>query len=138
MAAPNIVNVTTITGITSYLAGIGTGVNGQGPEFFKAGFTTVVSNPSGSNKVLKINNISATCIGGTTGITLRYHDNASATTGVATVSIAHTAFVPTNSTLIVIGKDNPLYLEENRVITGIAQSGSGGRIDIICSYEEIS
>jgi len=135
MAAPNIVNVSTITGVTTYIAGIATGVGG---DLVRSGLSTIVSNASGSGKVLKINNISATCIGSTTGVTIRYHDSAVATTGVNTVSIAHTVSVPTFSTLIVIGKDNPIYLEENKVLTGIAQSNTGGRIDIICSYEEIS
>jgi hypothetical protein len=135
MAAPNIVNVSTITGVTTYIAGIATGAGG---DLVRSGLSTIVSNASGSGKVLKINNISATCIGSTTGVTIRYHDSAVATTGVNTVSIAHTVFVPTFSTLVVIGKDNPIYLEENKVLTGIAQSNTGGRIDIICSYEEIS
>lgn len=136
MAAPNIVNVTTITGVTTYRAGINTVVGAV--DGFKTGVTTIVSNPAGSNKVLKINNISATCIGSTTGVSIYYHDNAVATSAASTVSIARTVAVPQFSTLVVISKDNPLYLEENRVLTGIAQSNTGGRIDIICSYEDIS
>lgn len=137
MAAPNIVNVATITGVTTYFAGISTGVGGD-PTLTKTGLTTIVSNPASSGKVLKINNISATCIGSTTGVSIYYHDNAVASSAISTVSIARTASVPMFSTLVVISKDNPIYLEENRVLTGIAQSGTGGRIDIICSYEDIS
>ena len=47
MAAPNIVNVATITGITTYHAGIAT-------VGASAGVTTVVINAA-SSKVLKIN-----------------------------------------------------------------------------------
>jgi hypothetical protein len=135
MAAPNIVNVTTITGVTTYRAGVSTQGSGDG---IKTGVTTIVSNASGSNKVLKINILSAAGIGNTTGVTVYYHDNAAATSAASTVSIARTVSVPTFSSLVVISKDNPLYLEENRCITAVTQSNTGGRIDIICSYEDIS
>lgn len=135
MAAPNIVNVTTITGITTYRAGVGTVGTGDG---IKTGVTTIVSNAAGSNKVLKINTLSVAAIGNTTGVTVYYHDNATATSAGATVSIARTASVPTFSTLIVIGKENPFYLEENRAISVLAQSGTNGTIDVLCSYEDIS
>jgi len=45
MAAPNIVNVTTITGVTTFVAGIGT----------DGAISTIVSNAASSGKVLKIN-----------------------------------------------------------------------------------
>ena len=48
MAAPNIVNVATITGITTRIAGIST-------EIIGAGISTVVTNAASSGKVLKIN-----------------------------------------------------------------------------------
>ena len=71
MAAPNIVNVTTITGVTSVFSGIAVTTGPRGD----VGITTVVSNPSGSGKVLKINTLVATSIGSTTGITLQHYDN---------------------------------------------------------------
>ena len=40
------------------------------------------------------------------------------------------------STLAIIGKDTPLYLEENRSIGAIA--GTANAIDIVASYEVIS
>ena len=134
MAAPNIVNVTTITGITTFRAGLSTAGSGDG---FRTGVTTIVSNASGSGKVLKINNLSAAAIGTTTGVSVFYHDNATATSAASTVSIARTASVPTFSTLIVISKENSFYLEENKCITAVTQTGAGS-IDIVCSYEEIS
>ena len=134
MAAPNIVNVTTITGITTFRAGLSTAGSGDG---FQTGVTTIVSNASGSGKVLKINNLSAAAIGTTTGVSVFYHDNAVATSAASTVSIARTASVPTFSTLIVISKENSFYLEENKCITAVTQTNAGS-IDIVCSYEEIS
>ena len=55
MAAPNIVNVATITGITTYHAGIAT-------VGASAGVTTVVINAASSGKVLKINALTAAAI----------------------------------------------------------------------------
>ena len=58
MAAPNIVNVTTITGVTTFHAGIAATTGGKG-----LGITTVVSNAASSGKVLKINSLVAAGIG---------------------------------------------------------------------------
>ena len=131
MAAPNIVNVATITGITTYHAGIAT-------VGASAGVTTVVINAASSGKVLKINALTAAAIGATTGVTLNYYDTAGRHTAAAsTVSMGTTIAVPKNSSLILISKENSFYLEEGRQIGVIAQSGAG-TLDVICSYEEIS
>ena len=131
MAAPNIVNVATITGITTYHAGIAT-------VGASAGVTTVVINAASSGKVLKINALTAAAIGATTGVTLNYYDTAGRhTAAISTVSLGTTINVPTNSSLILISKENSFYLEEGRQIGVIAQSGAG-TLDVICSYEEIS
>ena len=131
MAAPNIVNVATITGITTYHAGIAT-------VGASAGVTTVVINAASSGKVLKINALTAAAIGSTTGVTLNYYDTAGRhTAAIRTVSLGTTISVPTNSSLIVVSKENSLYLEEGRQIGVVAQSNAG-TLDVICSYEEIS
>jgi hypothetical protein len=134
MAAPNIVNVTTITGVTSAFSGIAVTTAGRGP----LGVTTVASNPASSGKVLKINSLVAAAIGSTTGVTVQYYDNAAHTGAANTVSIAHTASVPTFSSLVVISKENSIYLPENTSLGAFSQQNTGGSIDIICSYEEIS
>ena len=131
MAAPNIVNVATITGITTFRAGISTvGVSN--------GITTIVTNAASSNKVLKINSLVATAIGSTTGVTVQLFDGAAAHTAAAhTVSIATTMTVPLYSSLAVIDKTNSIYLQEGHQIGCTAQSNAGS-IDIVCSYEDIS
>ena len=133
MAAPNIVNVATITGVTTFRAGIAATTAGKGA----LGVTTVVSNASGSGKVLKINSLVAAAIGTTTGVTLQYFNSAAHTSAGSTVSIAMTASVPTFSSLVVISKENSLYLEENTSLGVFAQPNTGS-IDIYCSYEDIS
>ena len=133
MAAPNIVNVTTITGVTSAFSGIAVTTGPRGD----VGITTVVTNPSGSGMVLKINTLVAAAIGDTTGVTVQHYDNAAHTGAATTVSIALTASVPTYSSLVVISKENAVYLQENTSLGAFAQPNAGN-LDIICSYEEIS
>ena len=43
--------------------------------------------------------------------------------------------VPANSTLVVVGKDSPIYLEEGQSIRGGASAN--GDLDVIISYEEL-
>ena len=133
MAAPNIVNVTTITGVTTFHAGIAATTGGKGA----LGITTVVSNAASSGKVLKINSLVAASIGSTTGVTLQYFNDVNHASAGSTVSIGMTLSVPTFSTLAVITKDNSVYLEENTSL-GIFAQPVAGTIDVVCSYEEIS
>ena len=131
MAAPNIVNVATITGVTTYIAGVSTVGTGNG-------ISTVVTNAASSGKVVKINCLIATAIGSTTGVTVNHYNSASQFTGAAaTVSLASTMTVPTFSSLAVIDKTNSIYLQENEQLGVIAQSNAGS-LDVVCSYEEIS
>ena len=126
MATPNIVNVATITGITTWKAGINTEA---------AGVSVIVTNPSSSNKILKVNSLVATSIGTTTGVTTKIFNKAA---GVGnSVSIGTTMSVLTFSSLAVISKDMSLYLQEDQSIGVFKQSGLGD-IDVVCSYEDIS
>ena len=123
MAAPNIVNVTSIIGVTTAVGLSTTAV------------TTFLSNAAASGKVLKINTVVAAGIGTVLGsITLKYH-LAAAGAGTS-IALANTITVPTGASLVIIGKDNPIYLEENRSLT--AQASAADNIAIVCSYEDIS
>jgi hypothetical protein len=123
MAAPNIVNVTSIIGITTAVGLSTTAV------------TTFLSNADASGKVLKINTVVAAGIGtGSGNITLKYH-LAAAGAGTS-IALANTITVPTGASLVIIGKDNPIYLEEDRSLT--AQASAADNIAIVCSYEDIS
>ena len=133
MAAPNIVNVATITGVTTYHSGIAATTGGKGT----AGITTVVSNAAASGKVLKINSLTAAGIAATTGITLQHFNHVNHASAGSTVSIAMTVSVPLFSSLVVISKENSIYLEENTSL-GIFCQPNTGTIDVVCSYEEIS
>ena len=129
MAAPNIVNVATITGVTTWKAGIST---------LPGTPSVVVSNAASSGKVIKINSIVAVSVGSTTGVTVKLYTEAAG--AGASVSIADTMSVPENSSLAVISKETSLYLEENKSIAVYRQDlgGQTGSIDVVCSYEDIS
>ena len=123
MAAPNIVNVTSIIGVTTAVGLSTTAV------------TTFLSNADASGKVLKINTVVAAGIGtGSGNITVKYH-LAAAGAGTS-IALANTIAVPTGASLVIIGKDNPIYLEEDRSLT--AQASAADNIAIVCSYEDIS
>ena len=138
MAAPNIVNVSTITGVTTIISGVNTtpinqnGLNGSGNE---CGITTIVSNAAASGKVLKINTLQVTAIGDTTGVDVKYFDAAAGLGN--SVGLGITMTVPLYSALTVIDKSNPIYLEENRSL-GAHRQTYAGTLQIVCSYEQIS
>ena len=129
MAAPNIVNLATITGVTTWKAGIST---------LPGTPSVVVSNAASSGKVIKINSIVAVSVGSTTGVTVKLYTEAAG--AGASVAIADTISVPENSSLAVISKETSLYLEEDKSIAVYRQDlgGQTGSIDVVCSYEDIS
>jgi hypothetical protein len=124
MAAPNMVNVTTITGKTAVASLTTTNA------------TLVVENPASSGKVLKINSLYVSNVDGSVGagitVSLYSEDNIG---GTAT-EICSTVTVPADATLIVIDKDSLIYLEEDKSIGATATAASD--LKIVCSYEEIS
>jgi len=122
MTAPNIVNVSSIVGITTVI------------NLSTTDTTTLLSNASASNSVFKINTVVAAGIGTTNGsITLKYHLS-SAGAGTST-AVAESITVPANSSLVILGKDSPIYLEEDRSLT--VKASASNNISVVCSYEEI-
>ena len=124
MAAPNIVNVGTITGKSFYL------------ELANTNATALVSNAASSGKVFKINMIQVANVDGTNAcdVTVKYHTQDDiGGTGYALVS---TVSVPADASLVVIDKNTALYLEEDRSISVTA--GTANDLEVIVSYEEIS
>ena len=55
--------------------------------------------------------------------------------GSTAYELAHTVPVPADSTLIVLGKDAPIYLEEGHIIRGSASAASD--LQVVISYEEL-
>ena len=130
MAAPNIVNVATITAKTFYDALADTNL------------TSLVLNAASSGKVIKINSLTAANVDGTNAASVDVSYHPSTTTAVgSTVSstgyhLAKTITVPADATLVVISKDTALYMEESSVLA--VKASAADDIDFVVSYEEIS
>jgi hypothetical protein len=117
MAAPNVVNVATITGKTAVQA-VGTSA------------TAIVSNSSGSNKVFKVNALYVSNVDGVNNADITVDLFRSSTA----YKIANTVIVPADASLDVLSK--PLYLEEGDSLRLTANAS--GDLEAVCSYEEIS
>ena len=119
MAAPNVVNVSSIYGKTTGLA-----LTSSSQDVLTCA----------ADKLLKINSIIVANVDGTNqdAVTVGWY-NADNTT---TFKLASTVNVPADSTLVVLGKDSPIYLEEGDKITALGVAASGD-LEIIVSYEEL-
>ena len=125
MAAPNIVNISTLTGKTTYV------------NLTTTGSTSVLSNASGSNRVYKINSlfVSNTDTSNAVNITANYYDSPPVPAPTTSGSLAGTITVPAKSNLVILDKTTALYLEENKAIGAIA--GTAAKLTVVCSYEDI-
>jgi len=131
MANPNIVNVTTIYGKTTYLTPSGTSA------------VVLLPNAASSGKVLKINQIVAANVNGSAAVdtTVSIYSNGavaqgSAPSGGTAYPIVSTVSVPADASLIVTDKTTAIYLEEGNSIT--VTSGTASGITYSISYEDIS
>jgi hypothetical protein len=124
MAAPNIVNVTTIYGKTTYLTPANTTAN------------VLLANSAASGKVLKINQIVAANVNGSSAVDTTISINTAAAGSGTSYPIASTISVPADASLIVTDKTTAIYLEEDKSI--VVTSGTSSGIAYTISYEEIS
>ena len=123
MAAPNLIGATTINGKT------------VGVSLTTTSATSVLSNASGSGKVLKVNTLNVSNTTGTAAtITINY--NTGASLGGSNFAIASGISVPANTTLNVIDKTSQYYLEENTSLG--ATAGTSNALVVTLSYEDIS
>ena len=122
MAAPNIVNVTSILGKVAYDTLVSTSQS------------ATLTNSASSNKVFKINTILAANVDGTNDADITVYVTTSNTTG-ALYYLAYTITVPADSTLVITSKDTSFYLEEDRAIRAFASNSSD--ISLMISYEEM-
>ena len=118
MAAPNVVNVTSIYGKTTGGA-------------LATSNADILTCPT--DKLLKVNSIIVSNVDGSSGADANVaFYNADNTTAF---HLAKTVLVPADSTLVVLGKDAPIYLEEGDKIQALASAA--GDLEIIISYEEL-
>lgn len=118
MAAPNMINFNFMTGNTAIMNVTTVSSN-------------IVVNPASSNRVFKINSLMISNIDGANA--------ADATVevwrGGIPYRVASTITIPADSTLVVISKDNTIYLEEGDTIRCAASAD--GDLQAVCSFENI-
>jgi hypothetical protein len=131
MANPNIVNVTSILGNTTYLTPSGTSA------------VVLLPNAASSGKVFRIDQIVAANVNGSSAVnaTVSIYSNGgvaqgSAPSGGTAYPVVSTVSVPANASLIVTDKTTAIYLMENQSIS--VTSGTASGITYSISYEDIS
>lgn len=123
MAAPNIVNTTTITGKTALV------------RLTNSTATTVLANGASSNKVLKLAGVLAA---NTEGTSVNVAFDLYITRSSVDYYLAKNITIPALAAYEAFVKDGtPVYLEEGDTL--MAKSGnSSGHIHVLVAYEDIS
>ena len=124
MANPNIVNVTTITGNTTYLTPGNTTAN------------TLLSNAASSGLVYKINQIVCANVNGSSAVNATVAINSAAAGAGTNYPIISTISVPASASVIAVDKTTAVYLMENQSI--VVTSGTASGITYTISYESIA
>jgi hypothetical protein len=124
MANPNIVNVTTLTGNTTYLTPGNTTAN------------TLLSNAASSGLVYKINQIVCANVNGSSAVNATVAINSLAAGAGTNYPIISTISVPASASVIAVDKTTAIYLMENSSI--VVTSGTSSGITYTISYESIA
>jgi len=123
MANPNIVNVTSIYGNTTYLI----------PSTTSATTWTTLTPAVGT--VNKVNNIVAANVTGS-AVNVTVSINSATGGGGTAYDIAYQISVPANASLIIIDKTTSIYVGEAQSI--VVTVGTGSAIELTSSYEAIT
>jgi hypothetical protein len=123
MANPNIVNVTSILGTTTYLTPANTTAN------------TLLSNAASSGLVYKINQIVCANVNGTSAVNATVSINSLAAGAGTNYPVISTIAVPASASVIAVDKTTAIYLMENQSI--VVTSGTASGITYTISYESI-
>ena len=123
MANPNIVNVTSIYGNTSYLVPTGTSA------------TTWTALTPAAGTVNKIDNIVAANVTGTAA-TITVSVNSATGGGGTAYRLAYQITVPANASLIITDKTTAFYVGEAQSV--VVTSGTTNAIEMVASYEAIT
>jgi hypothetical protein len=123
MAAPNLIAATSIYGRSATT------------NLTTTSATEVLSNTDASGVVFKVNTLIVANVDGSNSadITIAYYSEDNL--GGTPTDIIQAKAVGANENLVVIDKNIPIYLEENRSIG--ATASAGGDLKVIVSYEEI-
>lgn len=124
MANPNIVNVTSIYGNTTYLI----------PSSGSTATTWTALTPA-SGTVNKVNNIVAANVTAS-AVAVTVSINSATGGGGTAYDIAYQISVPANASLIIIDKTTSIYVGESQSI--VVTVGTGSAIELTSSYEAIT
>tara|TARA_Y100000385_G_scaffold86769_1_gene89235 strand:- start:26022 stop:26381 length:360 start_codon:yes stop_codon:yes gene_type:complete len=119
MAAPNLKAPTTITGKSALVALTSTSA------------TQIVA--CGSNKALRVTSLFVSNVDGTNNadITIEYRNASS-----ADFKIASTLAVPADSTVVILTREQSIWLEESCSLRATASAAND--LHVVCSYEEVA
>lgn len=123
MASPNIVNVTSIYGNTSYLIPANTSAN-----------TWTALTPA-VGTVNKIDNIVASNVTASAA-TVTVSINSATAGGGTAYRIAYQISVPANSSLIIVDKTTSIYVGESQSI--VVTVGTASALELTAAYEAIT
>ena len=123
MANPNIVNVTSIYGDTSYLIPSTTGA------------TTWTALTPAVGTVNKVNNIVASNVTGS-AVAVTVSINSATGGGGTAYRIAYQISVPANSSLIIVDKTTAIYVGEAQSV--VVTVGTSNAIELTASYEALT
>jgi hypothetical protein len=123
MANPNMINVSSILGVTTYLVPTTTTE------------TTWTALTPAANTVNKIDTMTATNVTATAA-TITVSINSAISGGGTAYRLAFQTSVPANSSLIVVDKSTMLYVGEAQSI--VVTSGTTNAIEMVATYEAIS
>ena len=124
MAAPNIVNITSMIGKTDTTSLTTTSA------------TNILNNAASSGKVLRVTLVRAVNTDGSNAADISVSLYSAASLGGAATELIQAKEVAINTNLVVITKDTPLYLEEDTSLGATASAAND--IKMIVTYEEIS
>jgi len=122
MAAPNLQSPTTINGKTA------------SANLSATTETTLLTNAASSGKALRVKSITVANVNtsATADVTLRYYTAASGGTAFPVGPIT----IPAGGAVVLVGTENPLWLEEDRRLT--VQASAANYLTVLCSYEDVS
>jgi hypothetical protein len=124
MAAPNIVNITSMVGKTDTTSLTTTSA------------TNLLNNAASSGKVLRVTLVRAVNTDGSNAANISVSLYSAASLGGAQTELIQAKEVAINTNLDVVTKDTPLYLEEDTSLGATASAAND--IKMIVTYEEIS
>jgi hypothetical protein len=123
MSAPNLQSPATITGKTAFL------------NLSSTSATTLLANSASSNNVIRVVHMTVSNSSSTQTATVSVALYSAASGGTAYPLVSNLT-IPVGASVIVVGRENPLWIEEDRAIACTASAANV--LTVVASYEQIS